>query len=235
MIYDGKLLFYTNFYKYQTIAPYCKSLIETMYLLYNLGINCDYKAIRGDFHIERALNDTLSRFMEDETATDLMMIDSDESWDAKDIVKLLLRPEEVVTGTYVLTNGSNEYVSVLKTDEDGSYLGKILEDGNALLEALRVPGGFMRIKRSALKKIVDKNPDDYFDLPSGKAYKFFWNEINNHQFIGMDYAFSDKLRDAGVQLWVDPTIKVSHWGIKEYPGDLDKRLRELKAEQDKVQ
>lgn len=233
MGYDGKVILYTNFYRFQTIMPYCNSLVKTLFLFHKLGIKCDYEAIRGDFHVERAINHSMTKFLNDEESTDFFIIDSDESWNAEDVVRMLERPEEVVGATYLLKSETVvQYMVVLNSSEDGHYVGQILDDGTALLEALRVPAGFLRIRKSALQKIVDKNPDDYFCIPDGKVYRFFWNEILNGNFIGMDYAFSDKLRDAGVQLWIDPMTKVNHWGLHEYKGDLDKELRRLKQEQD---
>jgi hypothetical protein len=231
-MYDGKVILYTNFYRFQTIMPYCNSLVKTLFLFHKLGIKCDYEAIRGDFHVERAINHSLTKFLNDDEATDFFIIDSDESWEAEDVVRILNRPEEVVGATYMLKNDEMKYVAVFNSSEDGYFVGKILDDGNALLEALRVPAGFLRVRKSALQKVVDKNPDDYFVIPDGRVYRFFWNEILNGNFIGMDYAFSDKLRDAGVQLWIDPMVKINHWGINEWKGDLDKELRDLKAYQD---
>jgi hypothetical protein len=231
-MYEGKVIIYTNFYQYRTILPYCASLVKTVFLLKEKGIKCDYEAIRGDFHVERAINKSLTDFVADEEATDFFIIDSDESWEAEDVVKMLLRPEEVVGAAYRLKADYTRYVAVFNSSEDGHFVGKILDDGNALLEALRVPAGFLRIRKSALQKVMEKNPDDYFVIPDGKVYRFFWNEIINGNFVGMDYAFSDKLRDAGVQLWVDPMVKVSHWGMNEWKADLDKELRDLKESQE---
>ena len=37
--------------------------------------------------------------------------------------------------------------------------------------------------------------------------------------IGEDFLFCDRARDAGFEVWVDPTIKLGHIGVMEYKSD----------------
>ena len=226
--YTGKLVIFTTFYKQQALSCYCDSLYQTAVLLERLGIKNDYWSNRGDFHVERSINKALTAFLTSD-ATDLLIIDSDEEWRSQDIVRLLMHKEEIVGASYRTTTKVPRYLGELKTAEDGSYLGRILPDGNALLEAYRVPSGFLRIKKSAIQKYVDAYPDDYFfqdiDGMAEKVYPFFWNEIKDHIFHGMDYALSDKWRSIGLRLWIDPMIQIGHWGLTEYKADLDTYLR----------
>ena len=233
--YTGKLIIFTTFYKQQTLSCYCDSLFQTAVLLERLGIKNDYWSNRGDFHVERSINTALTAFL-DSDATDIIIIDSDEEWRSQDIVRLLMHDEEIVGGSYRTTMPKIRYLGELKTAEDGAYLGKMLPDGNALLEAYRIPSGFMRIKKSAIKKYVDAYPDSYFlseiDRKETKIYTFFWNEIKDHIFYGMDYALSEKFTALGIKLWIDPMIQIGHWGLTEYKSDLDKYLRMKKDLQD---
>ncbi|MFA5240545.1 MAG: hypothetical protein WC476_12680 [Phycisphaerae bacterium] len=228
MGYSGKLIIFTTFYKQQALSCYCDSLFQTAVLLERLGIKNDYWSNRGDFHVERSVNKALTAFLNSD-ATDLIIIDSDEEWRSQDIVRLLMHEEEIVSGSYRTITPAIRYLGELKTAEDRAYLGRLLPDGNALLEAHRIPGGFLRIKKSAIKKYVDAYPDDYFfqevDGKEEKVYPFFWNEIKDHIFYGMDYALSEKWTAIGLKLWIDPMIEISHWGLTEYKGNLDKYLR----------
>jgi hypothetical protein len=231
-VYNGKVVIATCFYKKQTIADYCHSLCSTVIVLERLGIKFDYWPIMGDFHIERGLNGALTKFLEETDYTDIILIDSDESWNPQDIVRLLLHEEEVVGGLYLQTNKIRRYPAVLKTAEDGSHLGRMLPDGNCILEAERMPSGFMRINRSALEKFVAHYPDEWFWIEDKKIRSFFVNEVIDHVFYGMDIALSEKLRKSGVRLWVDPICDITHWGLTEYQGTYDQYLRNLKTTQD---
>lgn len=232
--YKGKVIIATFFYKHQTCTEYAHSLAGSLLVLDRLGIKFDYWPTLGNFHMEVCINDVLTRFYNDESATDIFLIDSDESWNPQHFVRLLLHEEEAVCGAYLQTSRKQRaYPVVLDTDEDGSQLGKMLLDGNCLLEALKVPAGFWKLSKTALKKWIDANPDRWLWTEGRKAYTFFLNEIDEeHVFHGMDFAFSKRLRDAGVQLWVDPICDVSHWGVVEFRGTLDEHLRSLKKVQE---
>jgi len=229
MAYSGKLIIFTPFYKFQTISPYCQSLLITGLVLKEMGIDFDYWPGSSDFHVERTLNLALSKFARDETATDFLNIDADESWNAQDVVKLLRYDEDVVCGVYKMTNTWDKYTCNLKTSEDGTPVGRLISENSAILEAERIPAGFMRIKKPVVEKYIKTYPDEYFYVGEEKVYPFFWNQVYDHEFTGMDYALSKKLLDLGYQLWVDPEICIDHYGVHAFKGNFDKYLREKKA------
>jgi hypothetical protein len=233
MNYAGKVILFTSFYKQQTIAPYCKSLVLTTLLLKELGIKFDYWPIQGDFHIERAINYAITKFGMDKTATDFINIDSDESWNPADIIKLLNYEEEIVAASYRITNSWDKFTGAIKRADNGMPIGRLITGDSAILEAERVPAGFIRIKKNVVQRFIEEYPDAFFyGEDNVKVYQFFWNEIKDHQFTGMDYVFSDKLKTLGFKLWIDPNIDIGHWGITEYKGSLDKHLRAVKAMND---
>ena len=230
--YNGKAIIATFFYKHQACSEYTSSMVSTAIILNKLNIKFDYCPVNGNFHMEVVVNCLLTSFLNDDNeATDLICIDSDESWKPEHVVRLLLHDEEIVSGAYLKCNDKKEYTVDVKTAEDGSYLGKVLPDGNCLLEANRVPGGFLKIRKTALQKWVDTFPDNWFWMDGKKVHNFFYNEIKDNRFTGMDYCFSDSMKKAGVQLWVDPILDISHWDVKPYQGTMDKMLRELKERQ----
>jgi hypothetical protein len=226
--YDGSLIIYTPFYKYEAILPYVMSLFQTTLVLERLGIKFDYWGQEGGFHIEWSLNSALTKFAESDY-TDFLIIDSDESWNPQDVVKLLLHKEKIVGGTYRMKNKWNEYIGVYKKGDDGALIGKISPQGTAIIESERIPSGFLKINKSVVENFIATYPDDYFYLHGVKAYTFFFNEIKNHQFTGMDYCFSDKIKSLGYKLYIDPTLEINHWGMTEYKGNYDKYLKGLKA------
>lgn len=235
--YDGKLIIFTSFYKYQAYAPYIDSLIKTTTALDRLNVRWDYWQHTGDFHIERAVNVTLEKFIESD-ATDFLMIDSDESWQPEGVFRLLDCQEEVVAGVYRMTNSFDKYVGIVK-EEDGHPVGRMLPDGTALLEAVRLPGGFLRIKKSALIKFKEHYPELRVREGNDVCTNFFermkaiTSDNPYPEVHSQDYAFSSRWAAIGGKMWIDPMIKINHLGIKDYEGDFDKYLRrqlELAAE-----
>lgn len=226
--YTGKLIIFTTFYEYRGYAPYIKSLATTIGVLERMGIKYDYWQRAGDFHVERAINDTLTKFMNSD-ATDLLMIDSDEEWDADSVVRLITHPEEIVGATYRMKHKWDTYVGTIKT-ENGVPVGKMLPDGTALIEALRVAAGFIRFKKSAVKKFHDAYPLARCQEPDGEMTIFYERALIDGIMHSQDMAFSRKWLDIGGQLWVDPTIKVNHYGLTCYPGDFHQYLIGRKKE-----
>lgn len=234
--YKGKLAIFTAFYSYYAYSPYVISLAQTLGVLSKLGIEWDYLARPADFHVERAINNTLTELMERDDFTDVMLIDSDESWRPEDVVRLLLHPQEIVAGTYRMKNNDSEYVGSLK-HEDGVPVGIMLQDGSALLEAERVAAGFLRVKISALRKWAAAYPDLVSDEPDGRKVQFFnrmvATETDGKKIVHcQDMAFSRRWREIGGRLWVDPMVRVDHWWMTNHPGDYDKHLRDYKRTQD---
>lgn len=223
----GKLIIATAFYQCQAHSHYTGSLVATATALERAGIKWDFWPVNGDFHVERAVNELLYRFVVDEEATDILIIDSDESWELAIIFRLLAHPQEVVGCSYRMKNNWAQYTASLALRE-GSYIGKVLADGTALMAANRLPGGFLRIKKSALLKFIEKYPDEWFWAGDKKTKipMFFNTTLINHTFTSCDFVFSEKLKACGVDLWCDPNADISHYGLTGYPGNLDKKLRQ---------
>jgi hypothetical protein len=165
--------------------------------------------------------------------TDVMLIDSDESWNPVDIVRLLLHPPEIVGAAYRMKNHPTDYVGSVRS-VDGCPMGRMLPDGTALIEAERVAAGFMRIRLSALRRWADAYPDLVSDEPDGKKVQFFSRMLGEDgdgkkTMYCQDMAFSKRWRDIGGTLWIDPMVKVDHWWMTPHHGDFDGYLRGRKA------
>jgi hypothetical protein len=227
--FEGKLAIFTSFYSHIAYAPYVISLAQTLGTFSRLGVEWDYLARPSDFHIERAINNTLTEIMERDDFTDVLLIDSDESWEPTDAYRLLMHEEEIVAASYRMKNKWTDYVGTIKRVE-GSPVGRMLPDGNALLEAERVAAGFLRIKVSALRKWAAAYPELVSNEPDGRKVQFFSRGLDEAgAMMCQDMAFSKRWREIGGQLWIDPMVKIGHWGLECHEGDLDKHLRQQSA------
>lgn len=229
--YKGKLAIFTSFYSFQAYAPYVISLGQTLGLLAKLGIECEYIARPSDFHIERAINNTLTELMARDDFTDVLMIDSDESWEPESVVRLLMHPDEIVGGAYRMKNHPTDYTGSLKyAEHEGQWVpvGRTYPDGSRLCEATRVAAGFMRIKISALRKWAAAYPELVSEELDGKKVQFFSRGIRDGIQHCQDMMFSRRWLDIGGQLWIDPHVKIGHWWMECHAGDFDAYLQSLK-------
>jgi hypothetical protein len=94
-------------------------------------------------------------------------------------------------------------------------------NGMGLVRAQRVATAFMMIKRSVIENLVKDNPQwQYWDERTGRSLSAIFDfAVKDNSYVGEDYLFCDRAREAGYQVWVDPTIKLGHMGTIEYEGD----------------
>src|SRR5882672_8315762 len=229
-----KVALATPFYMQQENSHFGQSMLHTCHMLTLAGIPWELIRIEGDSYVDRAKNTIVANFLETD-CTDLIMIDSDESWHPNAISRLLQHPEEIVAGAYPFKNRWNQFAGTpLEEIKDGvlQYSGwRELSDGACLLEAYSVAGGFLRIKRSALEKFADAYPQDvYIDdyaWPGrpGRTYTAFFECARHNYFrLGEDSEFSRKMRAAGIKLWIDPNITIRHHGMHSWEGNLHEHL-----------
>ena len=244
----AKVIIATAFYEMRGFSPYIVSLFATINMLARMGIDCEFWPLDGDSYVERAKNTICTRFLEDEDATDLLMVDSDMSWNPDALMKMLLLPEPIVVGSYPQKNSWGRWTSLPKViEEDGKHhpVGRVLEDGTALIQAEYLAGGFMRIKRALLEQYRDHFKDlRYQDTsadpgaPNREYVQFFNCETKTtpegqRLRWGEDRIFGERLKEMGIAVFIYPNINFGHFGVKGWTGNFDTWLRAPKEVQDR--
>lgn len=234
-----KVVIATPFYEVKAFSPYVRSLTDTMRFMAAMGIDCRYMDLAGDSYVHRARNTMADMFLRDPDATDLFFIDSDMSWNPEAVVKMCLLPDDVVGGTYPVKNAWDRWTSVPQVFPDSAgqahFHGRDLGDGTALIEALVLAGGFLRIKRHVLEKFREHYPDLCYTEPSTdpndpqhKYTEFFFAGKIDGQFFGEDHAFAKRMREMGTKMFIYPNVDIVHWGYKDFSGNYDQYLKKQK-------
>ena len=52
-----------------------------------------------------------------------------------------------------------------------------------------------------------------------RMYAYFDFKCTPDGYIGEDFLFCDRAREVGLDIWLDPTIKLGHMGIHEFKSD----------------
>lgn len=245
-----KVAFATPFYMSQENSNFGESMIYTTRMLSQAGIDWELLRVNGDSYVDRAKNTLLANFLETD-CTDLIMIDSDESWHPLAISRLLQHPEDIVAGAYPFKNNWGQFAgNPLVEMRDGIpvYFGRELSDGAVLLEAYNIAGGFLRIKRDALVKYAQAYPNEIYrdrfawpPSPNRIYTAYFMCDIVDFERYGEDAYFSRRMKEAGIKLWIDPNITLQHHGMHTWVGNLhESRLRtpeeleQVKAQMEKA-
>ena len=221
-----KVIFCIPSYSNSLSSPTDISLIRTRKLLDALPIEHDTLKYNKSCYISSARNHLVADFLKTD-GTDLFFIDDDVSFPEKAVVDILLRPEAIVGGIYPLKKDQEDYPVVVKTNEAGIPLVE-----NGLIEAVGLPTGFLRIKRGVFNFLMEKYPGLEYEEDGNTYYDLFGCMVLNKRWYGDDFAFCKRVELAGGRMWVMPDINFGHHGFKEYTGNYDKYLRNLKKEQD---
>lgn len=154
---------------------------------------------RGSSAVDVARNAMASQALYDNFDS-IFFIDSDISFDPKDVIKLIERPEPVIAGIYA-KKGVKGSTSI--------FLNK---------DTLRFAAtGFLRIHTSVLREMIEKLKLPLCNTQWGKGvWPFFQPTIiphgNGYHYLAEDWAFSYRLHLIGVTPIADTSVKLVHWG-----------------------
>ena len=181
------------------------------------GVSIQISNVSGCSVVARVRNIIANEFLESQ-AEHLLMIDSDMTFNADDIFRILAwsQTKPIVAAVGVASKKEKVYFSSLDQDEDNN----IIMDRMGLVKVKRVGTGFIMIQRKVFEVMRDAHPEwKYMDQNTGKVLQSFFDfKSTPDGYVGEDYVFCDRAHEHGFTAWVDPTIKLGHMGVMEYEG-----------------
>jgi hypothetical protein len=163
--------------------------------------------------IDVARNELLSDALHD-GAESMMFIDSDIGFDPADALKLLARPEPVISGVYA-KKGMRELASEFAPGVKEILFGP---DAAGLYPLRYAATGFLRVKAPVLRRMIDELKLPLCNTHWGRGiWPFFMPVIVPHgkekwHYLGEDWAFSYRLGQIGITPLADTSIRLWHWG-----------------------
>lgn len=214
-------------YTGQVTAATFKSLVHDMahLLVRGFAVVPFFDIGHADIYMLRA--HIAMSFLADPDATDLIMIDSDVAWDSFGLLKLLEHDVDIVAGAYPKREDpiTFMYRSEITLNPQTHLPQKAIhgDPETGLCEVWGCPGGFMRIRRHVIEKMVDHYRDELTALdpymPDGKCVRLFdpyWftDDEGRRRALSEDYAFCQRWRDLGGKIYLDVNIPMAHVGPK---------------------
>jgi hypothetical protein len=203
-------------YSWVIFLPTMRSLIGDIRILWERGDKVTIYDECGCTDLSVARASMVSAFLSGD-ADCLVSIDNDVGWEPGSLVKLVDHPVDMVAGVYPKRADPIEYPIRYLDEPTIPY-----DQDTGLLEVEAVQGGFVRYSRSCLERMVTAYSDtEYVSLryPYGKLHGLFDYLPHGETRFGEDFAFCQRWRAIGGQVWVDPTIKMLHIGYKTFLGD----------------
>lgn len=214
-------------YTGQITAETAYSIYVEMACCYAKGWGYYVDFYQGNPMIHYARNIMVKQFLESDY-TDLFFIDSDVGFPPDTLTKLASYPVDIVGAIY--PHRAEPLTFPVRYLSNVTELRGGTEPGTEqILEVEGLPAGCMRISRKALETIIEKFPGNenyYYDMTGQKTYSFFRFSSERGEFLGEDWHFCRTARDAGIKIWCDPEIDMTHTGTKVFRGNLGRTLRE---------
>ena len=226
---------------------YMKSCLDLQGMCLQYGIQIKFSFLFNESLITRARNYLVDEFLNRSDSTHLLFLDSDISFDPKDIVAMLALDKEVIGAPY--PKKAIKWRSVKRAMEknpeiDSGTLEKVTGDyvfnpvkGTAQfsvsepLEVLEIGTGFMMVKREVFPKFAEQYPSlkykpdhvgqAHFD-GSRYIHAYFDTVIDkvSERYLSEDYMFCQWWRNMGGQIWLCPWMRTSHIGTYHFQGDM---------------
>lgn len=208
----------TPTYGGEVTTTYLGSIWNTLNSLNRLGIKSSLLLSDGA-SIEKARNQLVARFMQNEDYTHLLFVDADIGWKVRELLRLIAFNRDIVS------------VACRKKKTDLSWTVNfgsedvLVEDG--LLEAEGIGCGFMLIKRHVIEKMEKayphlkvSDPESWNEEDYGAQYALFQFELKDGHYWSEDLTFCRRWRAIGGKIWIDPEGDLIHVGKYEYRGSL---------------
>lgn len=171
--------------------------------------------VKTSCYIHDARNKIVEKALES-GASHVMFIDADMVFSPTDVDKLLAHDKDIVGGLYVRRQPPHLPTAAIR---EGNKLCNLMDwPADKLFEVYGLATGFMLIKTSVFRKI-------------DKPWFFYGFEDVFDTQLGDDYYFCHKAHEAGLKVWVDPTIPLGHEGpyiytLRDYQAYKDTKVKE---------
>ncbi len=192
---------------------YAHSLVQTIKLCAgHLDITPVFMSY--DSLVQRARNDLVKIAMETE-CDDILFIDADQGWEPAWILALLQYPVDCVG-----------FAVRKKTDEFEDYNVKSsvfpipVDPTTGLWNVESLGTGFLRLSRKAFTALWNRSEE--YSQDNGQVGRWIFDvKPAGGRLVGEDVAMCYKLRQAGINVYLDPSCNPSHTGIKTWTGDFE--------------
>ncbi len=173
------------------------------------------RVVRSGGHsaVDVARNRLASEALHD-GAGSIFFIDSDIGFDPLDALRLLARPEPVVSGVYA-KKGRREFASIFAEGVDEVVFGA---HAFGLYPLKYAATGFLRVKTAVLRRMIEELKLPLCNRKWGRGeWPFFLPEVvpqgdGEYHYLGEDWAFSHRLARIGVTPMADTSIRLWHYG-----------------------
>ncbi|GEN64346.1 hypothetical protein [Acetobacter oeni] len=231
---------------------YMQSVIGCMASAQQHGIELTLSMIGNDALITRCRNTLLHQFMAQSTASHILFVDSDIGFEPDALSRIVAAGKDVVAGLYPLKDrywdrltdaqmrrGESPAMASLRYVGESESLHEAKATPGALVKAGYAGTGFMLISREAVSRMIRAYPETRYrriDAPVGQHESEAAPESEAHAlfdclvdpetktYLSEDFTFCHRWRAIGGEVWLDPSLVLTHTGPSTFSGDPSARV-----------
>lgn len=209
-----------------SVTPaYCQALATATAFLALHGVAHSVMLFE-DSLVDRGRDRAAATLLESD-CTHLLFIDADIEFKPSDVVRLLSADKDFIVGAYRKKNERGEFAVSFLPGSD-KRLDQCMETG--AVKIARGATGFMMLKRAVFERMGEAMPEiAYMDMSAGAGprpmHAFFEHIVRDGLRWSEDYTFCERWRAIGGDVWLDPFIELSHWGLNPWRGSILDHIR----------
>mgnify|MGYP001607596779 CR=1 FL=1 len=180
------------------------------------GIDFEDGTVVGDALVSRSRSIVASSFLLSDCDV-LLSIDSDIWFRPEDAIALAEKAVsyDIIAGLY-MTRSLNTQPALMLPDTKVDFA-----PGVEPVETRFGSTGFMAVHRSVFEKLSESLPRCHIGWSDRGQDTSFWPfympfvipwEGDGHMYLSEDWAFCERAKDAGFKVWLDPSIRLGHYG-----------------------
>jgi hypothetical protein len=184
---------------------YASSLASTISICEKNGIIVHNFFYSGEAIVQSARNKLFSLIDRNKYEC-TVFIDSDISWNPKDILKLIDNSKDVIGATYRK-----------KQDKESYVFNGIIKDDGFISEVDNLGFGFIKLSSKAMSLLWNSS-ESYID-DGTKCKNIFEVIVKDGQMYSEDISACSKLKTLGLSIYLDKTINLIHSGRVNFKGN----------------
>lgn len=186
----------------QPSAAWLSSVLASAAVLRAAGHDLVVRIEQGCPYIDAARQKLLREHLDDGCDA-VVFVDDDLGWQPDALLRLIEADAPVVAGDYRFKKPDEAYMGMLAAGPDGKPV--VRADG--CVRALRVPGGFLMVRREAVETFARQYPELTY---AGGHVALFQHGVIEGVWHGEDYAFSRRWIERCGEISIVPDLTISH-------------------------
>ena len=213
---------------YRTVeVPHYDSMLRLREFCMKNGIELVEGIVRGDALVERSRSIAASSFLRSDCDV-MISIDSDIWFRPIDAIALCQKALEYqIIGALYMTRNLNTQPALMLPDEPVSFT-----PDSGPVKVPFVSTGFMAVTKAPFEALSKTLPLCHESWGESSFWPFYlpyvvpWPD-DGHILLSEDWAFCQRAKDEGFDIWLDPSIRLAHHG--DYGYTLEDLIRPPKS------